>query len=390
MAMSTMYPKYSKKTEGDTVIMEQKLLKKVSHLRLNTTKCSGCGICSEVCPKEAIILGLVGAVLRGAVKGGSPISIDPAKCSYCGVCTIMCPFDALELEVDGEPALPIQEQEGFPQYSITAEIDENKCVRCTTCRDVCPQNAIIRDVPVYEGDSPSGEMRQSALDTEISFEVDTDKCTVCGICAALCPALRIERIPFTARDPKSAGEVVWDNALCNACRVCSDACPHDAITVRRLPVSGEQKLPGRVTINQDLCITCTWCKQVCPTEAVTIKKFFDGEIVFNADKCPGGCSTCVDVCPCNAIYLPTPIPAMFLKRDSIEPNIAVNKDLCILCGACVNSCPSEDAITIRRSGIHVKGPETELYKSIADRLFVPRTSRLKEDTFGQVELKPLE
>ncbi len=385
-----MYPKYSKKTEGDTVIMEQKLLKKVSHLRLNTTKCSGCGVCSEVCPKEAIILGLVGAVLRGAVKGGSPISVNPAECSYCGVCTIMCPFGALELEVDGEPSLPIREQNGFPQYSITAEIDNSKCICCTTCSDVCPQNAIIRDVPIYEGDSPDGEKRQNALDTEISFEVDTDKCTVCGICATLCPALHIERIPFSARDPISAGEVVWDNILCNACRVCSDACPHNAITVRRLPAPGGNKLPGNVTINQDLCITCTWCEQVCPTEAVTIKKFFEGEIIFNADKCPGGCSTCVDICPCSAIYLPTPIPAMFLKRDSIEPNIAVNKDLCILCGACVNSCPSEDAIIIKRSGIHIKGPETDLYKSVADRLFVPRTSRLKEDTFGQVELKPLE
>ncbi|HJJ89353.1 MAG TPA: 4Fe-4S binding protein, partial [Methanocorpusculum sp.] len=89
MAMSTMYPKYSKQIEGDTVIMEQMLLKTVSHLRLNTTKCSGCGICSEVCPKNAIILGLVGAVRRGAIKDKAAISVDPAKCSYCGVCTIM-------------------------------------------------------------------------------------------------------------------------------------------------------------------------------------------------------------------------------------------------------------------------------------------------------------
>ena len=278
-----MYPKYSKKTEGDTVIMEQRLLKKVSHLRLNTTKCKGCGICSEVCPKEAIVLGLVGAVLRGAVKGGSPISIDPSKCSYCGVCTIMCPFDALEVRVDGEPSLPIQEQDGFPQYDITAEIDENKCICCTTCRDVCPQNAIVRDVPVYEGESPDGEKRQAALDTEISFAVDTDKCTVCGICASLCPALRIERVPFNARDPKSAGEVVWDSTLCDACRICSDACPHDAIAVSRVTVPDEKKLPGTVRINPDLCITCTWCEQVCPTDAITIHKFFEGEIIFNID-----------------------------------------------------------------------------------------------------------
>ncbi len=390
MAISTMYPKYSKKTDGATVIMEQKLLKKVSHLRLDTAKCSGCGICSEVCPQEAIILGLVGAVCRGAVKGGSPVSIDPAKCSYCGICTILCPFGALDLEVDGQPSLPVLEQEGFPQYSITAEIDENKCVRCTTCSEVCPHDAIVREVPVYEGTSPEGEKRQSALTTEISFVVDTEKCTVCGICATLCPALRIERIPFNARDPKSSGEVVWTTELCNACRVCSDACPHDAITVQRAAAADKPTLPGKVSIDKDLCITCTWCKQVCPTEAVTIKKFFDGEIVFNAAKCPGGCSTCVEICPCHAIYLPSPIPARFLKRDSIEPTIAVNTDLCILCGACVNACPSEDVITIHRTGIHVTGPETDLYKTIAAKLFIPRTSRLQEDTFGQVELKKLE
>ena len=167
-------------------------------------------------PRRRSSSGLVGAVLRGASKGGSPISVDPAKCSYCGVCTIMCPFDALDLEVDGEPSLPLQEQEGSPQYSITAAIDSSKCVCCATCGEVCPQNAIIRDVPIYEGDVPGGAKRQTALDAEISFEVDTDKCTVFGICATLCPALHIERIPFNARDPKSAGEVVWDNTLCDA------------------------------------------------------------------------------------------------------------------------------------------------------------------------------
>ena len=152
----------------------------------------------------------------------------------------------------------------------------------------------------------------------------------------------------------------------------------------------KRNCPGKVTIHQALCITCSWCEKVCPEEAVTIKKFFDGEIVFNADKCPGGCSTCVDICPCNAIYLPTPVPALQLKKNSIEPTIAVNSDLCILCGACVNACPSEDVITIKRTGIHVKGPETDLYKTIAAKLCVPRSSKVREDKFGQVELKPLE
>jgi 4Fe-4S ferredoxin len=79
-----------------------------------------------------------------------------------------------------------------------------------------------------------------------------------------------------------------------------------------------------------------------------------------------------------------------MKRDSIEENIAVNKDLCILCGACVNACPSEDAIVLKRTGINVKGKETDLFKKIAAKMLVPRTSKLVEKKFGQVETKNLE
>ena len=389
MVMSTMFPKFSTKTEGETVIMEQRLLKKVSHLVLNTPKCTGCGICVDACPKEAITLGMVGASIRGVASGDAPIVVDPAKCSYCGVCTIMCPFDALVVEVDGEPSLPILEQEGFPEYDFTAEIDENKCVRCTLCHDACPHDAIIRDVPVYEGEVEGGVKRQTALDAETTFVVDKEKCTVCGVCSSLCPAIEQKRVPFSAEKVGCEGEIIWTEALCNGCKVCVEACPHDAIAVDK-KVNADAKLPGQVSIDKDECITCTWCKHVCPSEAVTITKFFEGELVVNASKCPGGCSTCVDVCPCNALYLPSPMPAVNMKRDSIEANISVNSELCILCGACVNACPSEDALTLRRTGIHMKGTETDLYKTIAAKLCIPRTSKLVESTFGQVETKKLE
>jgi len=386
MAMSTMFPKFSTKVVGDTVVMEQRLLKKVSHLVLNVQKCTGCGVCADACPKEAISVGMVGAAIRGAAE--APITVDPAKCSYCGVCTIMCPFNSLAVEVDGEPSLPIREEEGFPEYDFTADIDEKKCDRCTTCSEVCPHDAIVRDIPVYEGEG--GETgRQKALDAKTELVVDKAKCDACGICASLCPALTLKRKEFSAENPKAAGDVIWDSNKCNACKVCADACPKDAITVKR-EVNPNSKLAGKVTIDKEECITCSWCEHACPAEAIKIKKFFDGELTINAAKCPGGCSTCVEVCPCNAIYLPSPVPALNLKKDSIEANIAVNKELCILCGACVNACPSEDAIVLKRTAVHYKGTATDLAKKIEKKLCVPRTSKLVESTFGKVETKTLE
>lgn len=383
----TLFPKFSKKRDGVNVIQEQRLLQQVNHLILNSEVCTGCGICVEACPEEAIALGLVGATRRGAVAYAAPVDIDEVKCSYCGVCVVMCPFNALTLKVDGEERLPIVEKEGFPQYDMVADIDDEKCVRCTICEEVCPRDAIDRDVPEFEGSSEGGKERQLAIKTKTTFKVDDEKCTLCGICGALCPAIEVKHKPFTAETGKIEGEVVWDETRCDACQVCVEACPEECITVEREIES--DKLPGEVDIDQKMCCTCTWCSRSCPTEAITVEKLFEGDIEFFPEKCPGGCSTCVEVCPANAIYLPSSLPASQMK-GKVEPTIAVNKDFCILCGACVNACPGEDIIRLHRTGIRVKGKETDLFRKIKEKLCTPRTSKVKEDTPGSVQLKMME
>jgi 4Fe-4S ferredoxin len=383
----TLFPKYSKKRDGVNVIQEQKLLQQVSNLILNSEVCTGCGICVEACPEEAIALGLVGATRRGAVAYAAPVDIDETKCSYCGVCVVMCPFNALTLKVDGEERLPIVEKEGFPTYDMVADIDDEKCVRCTICEEVCPRDAIDRDVPEFEGTRPDAKERQLAIKTKTTFKVDDEKCTLCGICGALCPAITVKHKTFTAETGKVEGEVVWDETKCDACKVCVEACPEECITVEREVES--DKIEGQVDIDQKMCCTCTWCSRSCPTEAITVEKIFEGDIEFRAEKCPGGCSTCVEICPANAIYLPSAVPASQMK-GKVEPTIAVNKDFCIFCGACVNACPGEDIIRLHRTGIRIKGTETDLFKKIKDKLCTERTSKVKEDTPGSVQLKMTE
>jgi 4Fe-4S ferredoxin len=299
----------------------------------------------------------------------------------------MCPFNALTLKVDGEERLPIVEKEGFPQYDLVADIDDEKCVRCTICEEVCPRDAIDRDVPEFEGVRPDAKERQLAIKSKTTFKVDDEKCTLCGICGAICPAITVKHKAFTAETGKVEGEVVWDETKCDACKVCVEACPEECITVEREVES--DKIEGQVDIDQKMCCTCTWCSRSCPTEAITVEKLFEGDIEFFPEKCPGGCSTCVEICPANAIYLPSSVPASQLK-GKVEPTIAVNKDFCILCGACVNACPGEDIIRLHRTGIRIKGTETDLFNKIKEKLCTPRTSKVKEDTPGSVQLKMTE
>ncbi|KDE55018.1 4Fe-4S binding protein [Methanoculleus sp. MH98A] len=379
-----LFPKYSKTREGQNVIMEQRLLKAVNNLILNAETCTGCGICVDACPEEAIVLGPVGATRRGAIDYAEPVDVNPEKCSYCGVCVIMCPFNAMTLKIDGEERLPILEQEGFPTYDMVTVIDDEKCDRCTICEEVCPRDAINRDVPAFEGGDEAGKPRQAALQTKTTFTVDTEKCDVCGICGELCPSITVIRNAPNPETGKIEGEVKWEESTCDGCQICVEACPQDAITLEREIVSS--KLSGKVDIEQDNCCTCTWCVQSCPQEAITVEKIFEGDIEIHPEKCPGGCSTCVEVCPCNALYLPSPVPAKDMAGQ-VEANIAINKDFCILCGACVNACPSEDAIVLRRTGIRMKDKETDLFKQIKEKLLTPRTSKVKETAPGEIEVK---
>jgi len=384
----TVFPKFSKRREGVNEVMEQRLLRQVNNLILNTETCTGCGICSEACPEEAISIGPVGATRRGAIDYAAPVLVDETACSYCGVCVILCPFNALKLLVDGEERLPILEKEGFPTYDMVTTIDDEKCTRCTICEDICPRDAINRDVPAFEGESDEGMERQLALTATTRFEVDDEKCTYCGICGALCPAITVKRGAFTAETGNVTGEVIWDEDQCDACTVCVEACPEECITVEREVTS--KTLEGTVEILSDDCCTCRWCAINCPAEAITVEKIFDGEITFYPEKCPGGCSTCVDICPANAIYLPSPSSPAEMKGER-EPNIAVNEDFCIYCGACVNACPGEDIIVLKRNKVRIKGEETDLFKEIREKLFTERTSKVKEDVApGEVELKMAE
>ena len=54
--------------------------------------------------------------------------IKQEMCTGCRLCIEECPVEAIELNSDG-----------------FAEIDEAECIRCGQCHDVCPQDAVRHD-----------------------------------------------------------------------------------------------------------------------------------------------------------------------------------------------------------------------------------------------------
>lgn len=67
--------------------MNNQYLKNVSTLKLQSDKCIGCGICTQVCPHDVFI-----------VKDKKAIITDKDNCMECGACAKNCPVGAIDVK----------------------------------------------------------------------------------------------------------------------------------------------------------------------------------------------------------------------------------------------------------------------------------------------------
>lgn len=81
---------------------------------MHKDRCIGCGICGDMCPKEAI------QYFPAEFKAGRRISDRPRidfeidRCVMCGECVVSCPMkDALIMTVDGRRFIPVVEKNAF-------------------------------------------------------------------------------------------------------------------------------------------------------------------------------------------------------------------------------------------------------------------------------------
>jgi len=122
---------------------------------------NGCRICTDVCPRYAIIPSL-DASQPGGGDGTPYLLPDRQACDLCGLCMPACPTGALQVTPTMDVRIGL------------AIIDRQACVRsrdeaCDVCLQQCPYPSIA----IAEGEQ---------------FPIVLDSgCTGCGLCAMACP-----------------------------------------------------------------------------------------------------------------------------------------------------------------------------------------------------------
>lgn len=258
-----------KKEKRKEIKIKRSFLKRNYVICLNKELCDGCGICVEICPKEAI-LDIPAKIVEGHLIKKPRIDFDIEKCILCGECAVLCPLNALSMGVDGENISIVVKNEVFPTMIKNIQ--------------VAKEEIIIGEEAISE---PPGYRTK----TKTQLSKCDSKCEI--VCQKECPteAIKVKTKIGESGDMEEILDVEIDESKCNYCKRCMIACPFDAILVKK-------PYQGTIKIDTKLCPEdCMVCKEICPTEAIQDK---DGKMVVLDDFCIF-CSACQKVCPEKAI-----------------------------------------------------------------------------------------
>lgn len=212
-----------------------------------------------------------------------------------------------------------------------------------------------------------------------SLILDIDKCTGCDICWTICPRDAIERGPIGASRRKrvTAPPIRINYHKCIFCGLCAYICPFEALKLMINNKPAEK-------IKRGISLPYLEGERVdCKNTGGTALKYLEGEIEVDSKRCPGGCSTCIAVCPVDCLSLPIAPKDKPWKKT---PKVKVVEEDCLFCGACLFACPTKWAIKINRTFIKhsEEGSSSQVWKNMEEKLLKPVRSR---DWFFEVKLK---
>ena len=236
--------------------IQRSFLNRQYSLCLDKKSCNGCGLCAEICPKEAIEK-FPGLIVEGRLAKKPRIEIDIDSCILCGECAVLCPLNAMVMKIDGKEISTIVKNNAFPVFIREIEVTKEKCN--PGCELVCQENCPTDAIKVLTKNSKKGGILKI-----VDVQINESLCLYCKRCEYFCPENAIDvKKPFH-------GKVDLNAALCpKECMACVDICPTHAIQMEE----------GKPIILPDFCIFCFACQKICPVKAITANR----EWIFHAD-----------------------------------------------------------------------------------------------------------
>jgi 4Fe-4S ferredoxin len=246
--------KLLKNEKENELVIERVLHAKRYSLTLDRSKCTGCGICTEICPREALELAKTPKA-EGEKAKPPTVTINKEKCNYCGICEAICPFGALKLSINGEHVIPVVRTESFPQLIREITVDETRCsLKCLEIAEACPLNLIKVSVRTKDGeevaDVASAKNKKSL---KVTVEVDKESCPCCRLCET--------EFPYGTIHVKK----IFNGSLKVNRQKCPEGC-HDCLDVCPIPGVLYLAEDGKVHVNESNCVYCGVCRIVCPEE----------------------------------------------------------------------------------------------------------------------------
>ena len=265
---------------------------------------AACTRCADVCPHDAV-----------TVRPGG-VEIDPLDCTGCGICVQACPSQALEPNV----------RLGAGRSAKCSRVDgDAQTVTCLARLRPTDLHALARgrdDVVLAHGDCARCDVGDRSVPDRVRATID-DAQALLRLRGTTAVHLRLERRDrldddggARTLDRRALLRGGWDGAKRGAADLLApldtgpDSEERPAEARRRwralelADLAHDAPVTWPVPRVSDACILCPVCTRVCPTDAFARRYDDDGggALMLTPDRCVG-CDACVAACPVDAITM---------------------------------------------------------------------------------------